>query len=110
MTAMSSVERTERATERRRDEVDRVAARVECTRQAEETVDHPVEASMVDLDTCLAQAPRVSLAFVSERVVLGGDHDCGCDAVEIGSPQRRDRPRGRVRAAIRVAIEEPLHL
>ena len=87
----------------------RLAARVEGGGQADEPVDHPVVPARLDRDTGITQPLRVGLAFVAERVVLGGDHDRRRHAPQLRRPQRRDAPVRRVGTAARVAVEEPPH-
>src|SRR6185437_13521647 len=111
MTAMSGVERTERALQRRSHVRHRVAARVERARAAEETVNQAVIALRLDRDARRAQLRGVGLAFVAERVEFGGEYNRRCDSAQVTGARRRDRRiSGIVLPPIGVAVEEPLHL
>ena len=93
-----------------RNQPDRIAARVECAREAEEAVDQSVVTTPLDRDPGALEPVGVRLALVAERIELGGQHDRGSNAGNVGDAQRRDPPVGRIGTRTRVALEEPPHL
>src|SRR2546426_4552439 len=89
--------------------VNRFTGSVDRAQVAHEAMDHSLPTAELDVNACLLQPPRVTLALIDEGVVLGGEHECGRDATEVRGGDRCGVWVYRVALASQVHVPEKSH-